>query len=66
MNSDFNEFETLLKDLIKEHRELDKIIFETVQSKVCSMKLQQFKRRKLYLKDQISKIESILYPNIIA
>lgn len=66
MNSSFNEFTALLTDLVNEHRKLDKIISESLQSKVCTIRLQQLKRRKLYLKDQISKIESIIYPNIIA
>jgi hypothetical protein len=66
MDSNFNEFGTLLSDLIKEHRDLDKIISESMQGKVCTIELQQLKRRKLHLKDQISQIESIIYPNIIA
>ncbi len=66
MDSDFNEFETLLKDLIREHRELDKKISEALLSKICTIDLQLLKKRKLHLKDQISKIESIIYPNMIA
>lgn len=66
MNTDFNEFETLLEDLIDEHKQLDRIISESLQNKVFSIKIQQLKRRKLYLKDQILKLESIIYPNIIA
>lgn len=50
-----------------EHRDLDIIIQQLSESQpVDFLRLQRFKKRKLFLKDSISKIESMLLPDIIA
>lgn len=60
-------FEELLKQLLEEHMNLDEKIKSLHQSNnICLIEIQSLKKRKLYLKDQISVIESKLYPDIIA
>ena len=50
-----------------EHRDLDDIIRQIVDSKPGDrLQLQRLKKRKLLLKDQITTIENILLPDIIA
>lgn len=51
----------------REHRELDEAI-EAIQSKGTGdgFTLQRLKKKKLILKDEISRIEDELYPDIIA
>ena len=57
----------LLDDLRREHRALDEQITELQASiSIDPLTLQRLKRRKLQLKDQISKISDQLYPDIIA
>ncbi|MEL7152625.1 MAG: YdcH family protein [Pseudomonadota bacterium] len=57
----------LLDDLRREHRALDEQITELQTSiSIDPLTLQRLKRRKLQLKDQISKISDQLYPDIIA
>ena len=50
-----------------EHRELDDVITRLAErAPVDQLELQRLKKRKLLLKDQITKIESELLPDIIA
>ncbi|CAK0745797.1 DUF465 domain-containing protein [uncultured Gammaproteobacteria bacterium] len=50
-----------------EHRELDELIAGTVVQSTCDqIDLQRLKKRKLWLKDQIIRIENMLLPDIIA
>lgn len=50
-----------------EHRDLDDVIADIAQRRPFDqLQLQRLKKRKLLLKDQISKIESELLPDIIA
>jgi hypothetical protein len=53
--------------LKSEHRDLDDTIQQMIAAgAVDQLRLQRLKKRKLSLKDQISKIESFLLPDIIA
>lgn len=56
-----------LEELRREHRELDAEISE-LQPEVGSepLTLKRLKKRKLLLRDRISRIEDQLYPDIIA
>lgn len=57
----------LLVRLKQEHRELDNAITELVlASAVDQLEVQRMKKRKLVLKDEISKIKDGLLPDIIA
>ena len=50
-----------------EHRDLDDVIARLAErAPVDQLELQRLKKRKLLLKDQITKIESELLPDIIA
>lgn len=65
-----NEGETLqmlLDDLRREHRALDEQITD-LQMGIATepLMIQRLKKRKLQLKDQITKISDQLYPDIIA
>ena len=56
-----------LAELELEHRDLDDVIARlTERAPYDQLQLQRLKKRKLILKDQISLIESQLYPDIIA
>lgn len=56
-----------LRVLIVEHRDLDAAIDSMLLDKASDqLKIQRLKKRKLSLKDQISKIEDLLLPDIIA
>lgn len=56
-----------LEALKSEHRDLDDAIQALSQRAVPDMiQIQRLKKRKLFLKDEILKIESQLLPNIIA
>lgn len=65
--SDAEALEVLLEDLRREHRALDAQISE-LQAGVVSdpLTINRLKKRKLQLKDQISRISDQLYPDIIA
>jgi len=50
-----------------EHRDLDEIIARLAEKAPFNLlQLQRLKKRKLLLKDQITKLESQLLPDIIA
>lgn len=57
----------MLEGLKTEHRDLDIVIQQLSEAiPVDFLRLQRMKKRKLFLKDSISKIESMLLPDIIA
>lgn len=61
------ELQKMLEELKTEHRDLDIVIQQLTDSTpVDFLRLQRLKKRKLFLKDSISKIESMLLPDIIA
>ncbi len=56
-----------LSDLQLAHRDLDDVINHLVETRPFDqLQIQRLKKRKLGLKDQISKLESRLLPDIIA
>ena len=56
-----------LHELRSEHRDLDDVIARAAElAPFDQLQLRRLKKRKLALKDQISKIESELLPDIIA
>jgi hypothetical protein len=56
-----------LEELKTEHRDLDVVIQQLSESApIDFLRLQRLKKRKLFLKDSISKVESMLLPDIIA
>jgi hypothetical protein len=55
-----------LEALRSEHRDLDEVIDRLLEKPVDQLQLQRLKKRKLGLKDQITKLESQLIPDIIA
>lgn len=61
------ELERMLEQLKTEHRDLDIVIQQLTDSvPVDFLRLQRLKKRKLFLKDSILKIESMMLPDIIA
>lgn len=61
------ELQRKIEELKTEHRDLDIVIQQLSDSTpVDFLRLQRLKKRKLFLKDSISKIESMLLPDIIA
>ncbi len=65
-----SENEALREKLAKlklEHRDLDDVIARlTERAPYDQLQLQRLKKRKLVLKDQISRLEALLHPDIIA
>ena len=50
-----------------EHRDLDEVIDHLTETRPFDqLQIQRLKKRKLLLRDQINKLESQLYPDIIA
>jgi hypothetical protein len=67
MDLDVETLKAKLAALKTEHRDLDDIIARIVErSPFDQLQMQRLKKRKLLLKDQISKIESELLPDIVA
>jgi hypothetical protein len=67
MDLDIEALKAKLAALKTEHRDLDDVIARVVErGPFDQLQLQRLKKRKLMLKDQISKIESELLPDIIA
>lgn len=61
------EMRVKLEELRSEHRDLDDVIQRlTETSPFNQLQIQRLKKRKLALKDQITKLESKLLPDIIA
>ena len=56
-----------LEELRIEHRDLDEVIKYMIETRHSdSMRIQRLKKRKLRLKDTITKLESELIPNLDA
>lgn len=56
-----------LEELRLEHRDLDEVIQRLIlQGNIDLLQIQRLKKRKLILKDQMTKLESRLLPDIIA
>ena len=67
MDLDLEALKAKLAALKTEHRDLDDVIARLAERATFDqLQLQRLKKRKLLLKDQISKIESELLPDIIA
>jgi hypothetical protein len=67
MDLDVEALKAKLAALKIEHRDLDDVIARIAEQRPFDqLQLQRLKKRKLLLKDQISKIESELLPDIIA
>ena len=67
MDLDVEALKAKLAALKIEHRDLDDVIARLAErAPFDQIQLQRLKKRKLLLKDQISKIESELLPDIIA
>ena len=64
---DVEAIKTKLQALRVEHRDLDELIDRLIErAPFDQLQLQRLKKRKLGLKDQITKLESQLIPDIIA
>lgn len=60
-------YRSKLGELRTEHRDLDDVIARLVKDpSVDQLQLRRLKKRKLYLKDMISRLESKLIPDIDA
>jgi hypothetical protein len=56
-----------LEELKSAHRDLDDVIARiTEEAPFDQLQIQRLKKRKLQLKDQMAKVESLLLPDIIA
>jgi len=67
MDLDVETLRSKLAALKTEHRDLDDVIARITElAPFDQLQLQRLKKRKLMLKDQISKLESELLPDIIA
>jgi len=65
--SSVTEMRVKLEELRSEHRDLDDVIQRLAEtSPFNQLQIQRLKKRKLALKDQITKLESKLLPDIIA
>lgn len=61
------ELRSKLRELSLEHRDLDDVIDRLSQDPIVDqLRLRRLKKRKLMLKDQIAKLESLLIPNLDA
>ena len=57
----------VLAELQLEHRDLDEIIHRlSREPSIEQLKIKRLKKRKLYLKDQIARLENKLIPDILA
>lgn len=66
-SADKETLERQLAELKTEHRDLDDVIARIAeQVPFDQLQVQRLKKRKLQIKDQITKIESLLLPDIIA
>ena len=64
---DEDELRARLETLKTEHRDLDIVIEQIMDSgPIDFLRLQRLKKRKLILRDMIKKIENMLIPDIIA
>lgn len=64
---DLEELKRQLAELKTEHRDLDDVIARLIEhAPFDQIQLQRLKKRKLSIKDQMSRLESQLLPDIIA
>ena len=67
LDVDLEAIKAKLEALRIEHRDLDEVIDRLIEKPPFDqLQLQRLKKRKLGLKDQITKLESQLIPDIIA
>jgi hypothetical protein len=67
MDLDIEALKAKLAALKTEHRDLDAVIARlAARAPIDQLEFRRLKKRKLLLKDQITKIESELLPDIIA
>jgi hypothetical protein len=65
--TDREELRRRLRALQSEHRDLDDVIARIAeQAPFDQLQIQRLKKRKLVLKDEISRLEDLLLPDIIA
>ena len=65
--SEKEELRRRLKALRSEHRDLDDVIARiSDEAPFDQLQIQRLKKRKLVLKDEISRLEDLLVPDIIA
>ena len=55
-----------LEELMLEHRDLDDAIHHMPKTIHTQMQISRLKKRKLVLKDKITKLENLLIPDILA
>jgi len=61
------EIQKWLEEMRIEHRDLDEVIRHLIETRhTDSMRIQRLKKRKLKLKDMITKLESELIPDLDA
>lgn len=61
------ELRSRIRDLKAEHRNLDQAIAEMEMQVYCNqLELRRLKSRKLQLKDAVSRLESMMIPNLDA
>ncbi|MEZ5826982.1 MAG: DUF465 domain-containing protein [Hyphomicrobiales bacterium] len=66
-SEEIRELRAMLARLKQEHRDLDGAINALEQSgRADALQLKRLKKKKLFLKDEISRIEDQLLPDIIA
>ena len=64
-----HDYELLAQQLEKyeqEHKDLNALLDNSDPDKLDNFTTRRFKKRKLWLKDQMTKIQDLLYPDIIA
>jgi len=67
LEADREELSRRLEELKVEHRDLDDVIARLAEDGPFNqLQIQRLKKRKLLLKDQITRLESELLPDIIA
>ncbi|MDF3023153.1 MAG: hypothetical protein K0R10_514 [Alphaproteobacteria bacterium] len=67
LQEDEKDIQKMMHELKTEHRDLDIILQQLSNATpIDFLRLQRLKKRKLFLKDSISKLESMLLPDIIA
>lgn len=61
------EIQAKIEELVIEHRDLDDVIARvSEEAPFDQLQVQRLKKRKLALRDQISRLEALLIPDIIA
>jgi hypothetical protein len=66
-SADRETLERQLEELKSSHRDLDDVIARIAEeAPFDQLQVQRLKKRKLQIKDQMAKIESLLLPDIIA